>query len=333
MDFSTLTSFWKTDLSQYSLAAHEAHYKRWRMIGIGLLVISFVLYLNSGSAKNTTVQSHIARIRVDLSPSASQNWLTQIQHASIDDNVKGILLFIDQSIMDSSDFAQTESALHTLAQVRNSKPVASFIYGYAHGNSYVIASATDQIVAQETASIGGISVVSSRFDMSELMEAVGVQVVNKGFGDYKIEPSKSDPNYQKFITHRKSIYQQMHQWMLDNINDGRHLSKDQMDSIKDGQWYTGIRAKTLGLCDSAGDIGLAENWVREHAVGGSDPSLVVVDYSNPTTEAELGLSSASYWTGFSQGQLKRFFSRFIQDQLLTALESWRLETIQKMKSL
>ena len=94
MDFSTITSFWKTDLSQYSLAAHEAHYKRWRMIGIGLLVISFILYLNSGSAKNTTVQSHIAKIRVDLSPSSSQNWLTQIQHASSDDNVKGILLFI-----------------------------------------------------------------------------------------------------------------------------------------------------------------------------------------------------------------------------------------------
>ena len=333
MDFSTLKSFWKTDLSHYSLESHELHYRRWRLIGIVLVLISFVLYLNSGSAKNTTVQSHIAKIRLDLSPSASQNWLTQIDYAAQDDNVKGILLFIDQSIIDSSDFAQTESALNTIRRVRNTKPVASFIYGYAHGNSYVIASATDQIVAQETASIGGISVVSSRFDMSELMSTVGVEVVNKGFGDYKMEPSKSDPNYEKFIKHRKNIYQQMHQWMLDNINNGRHLSKDQLDNIKDGQWYTGIRAKTLGLCDRAGDLVSAEDWVREHAVGGSDPSLVVVDYSNPATEAELGLASAASWIGLSQGQIKRFFSRFVQDQLLTALESWRLETIQKMKSL
>lgn len=333
MDFSPFTSFWKTDLSQYSLSAHEAHYKRWRTVGLVLLAISFIVYLNSGNAKNTTVQNHIARIRVDLSPSTSQNWLTQIEYAALDENVKGILLFIDQSIMDSSDFAQTESALHTLQRVRSMKPVASFIYGYAHGNSYVIAAATDQIIAQETASIGGISVVSSRFDMSELMDAVGVQVVNKGFGDYKIEPSKNDPNYQKFIKHRKGIYQQMHEWMLDNINDSRHLSKDQLNSIKDGQWYTGIRAKTLGLCDSAGDLVSAEDWVREHAVGGSDPTLVVVDYSNPATEAELGMSSASSWIGLTQSQVKRFFSKFIQDQLLTALESWRLETIQKMKSL
>ena len=160
MNFATFKSYWQYRKQDFSITAFVARHKRWRLIGGVLLILAFLTYFFSGTPEESTVEDHIARITVDLSPNAQRGWLTQLNYAMQDDKAKGILLFIDQSIMDGSDFAQTESALHAIYRVRHAKPVASFIYGYAHGNSYVIASSTDYILAQETASIGGISVIS-----------------------------------------------------------------------------------------------------------------------------------------------------------------------------
>ena len=327
---NSLQSFFGSQVDNYALSVYESYYKRWRIAGLVFLALAFLVYASQPPADNSTFQDHIAKIHLDLNPSVNQSWVNQLDYAVDHPHVKGVLLFVDQSIMDSSDFAETESALHALYRAKKIKPIASFIYGYAHGNSYVLASATDQVVAQETASIGGISVISSKFDMSELMQALGVKVINKGFGDYKIEPEKTDPNYDKFIKHRQNIYKQMHQWMLDNIEHHRHLDSKQLQNIEDGQWYTGGRAKKIGLCDQVGDIEIAENWLRSHAMTNNQADLPVVDYSDPHAEAELGLGNIG-WMATINGNIKKAIQRFIKEQLVAGLHAWQNDLIQKMK--
>ncbi|MEC8064393.1 MAG: S49 family peptidase [Pseudomonadota bacterium] len=330
--FKRFKDFFSSQVDNYSLHSYETYYKRWRLTGVGLFILAFLIYSSQAPSENSVLQEHLAKIHVDLNPAIRQTWIHQLEYAIEDPNVKGILLFVDQAIMDGSDFAQTESALQTIFRAKKSKPIVSFIYGYAHGNSYVIASASDYIVAQETSSIGGVSVVTSKFDTSELMKRVGVKVVNRGFGDYKIEPEKSDPNYEKFIQHRLSVYQKMHEWMMDNIIHNRHLDARQAKSIEDGQWYTGNRAKSLALCDEVGDIIQAENWLRHHSITRNQDELPIIDYSNPHAEAELGLDNIS-WLRSAQLKLRKSIQRLISEHITATLSAWQYETLQKTKIL
>ena len=185
---------------------------------------------------------------------------------------------------------EIETAINLIKSVRGKKPIVSFIYGHALGGNYVLATQSDYIVAQRTATLGGLSIAVSSFDPKPLLSRLGVEIVTKGYGDLKVMPDKNDKNYAAFMQHRNKIYENLFLWMAGTVKANRGLNKEQFEAIAQGQWYLGERALTYHLCDATGDLITASDHVRT-LVGNKE--LELVDYSHN----QVGLANLDHLSG------------------------------------
>ena len=273
--------------SNYQLSGHITYHRYMRMAGLCALFIVFATYLLSGYQDAYQSTDHIARVDIGQAAGGNEDWLRDLNLALTNPRAKAVVLVIDQAVSSGGDLYPVEQAI---SQIRRSKsqlgkdgnakvrPIVSFIYGYALGGSYVLASQTDFIVAQKTATLGGLSVSVSSFDPKPLLTRIGVDIITKGFGDLKVQPDPKDKNYTAYMRHRTSVYESLYRWMVATVQQNRSLSKSDLAMVSRGEWYLGDRAKQYGLCDATGDFTLTVEKVRS-----ADPmleNLVVLDYSH-----------------------------------------------------
>lgn len=273
-------SYFKLPFSEfradYSLPAYIRYYKIVKYFGIVLFIMLAISYLLKVKPDQYRTQNHIARIDVGSASSFNMSWTDNLTFALKNDRALGIVLVIDQAASGDGLF-EIESAISAIRKMKNKKPVISFIYGYALGGNYVLASETSYIIAQKTATLGGLSVAVSSFDPKPLLQRIGVDIITKGYGDLKIMPEKNDKNYDAYMQHRNGIYRSLYQWMLTTVTTNRNLIKSNINNISQGQWYLGERALKYGLCDEIGDIFLAEDKLRAYL---GDDKLPFLDYSH-----------------------------------------------------
>lgn len=307
-----IQSFFSYDVSRYSLEQYQVWHRRWQVLGI--LSVAYLFYVFS-SVPVVAPVDHLAKVVVNLNPVAGDYVESQLKRAASDPHARGVILYVQEGIYDGNSFATVEALGNYVAKLKKSKPVVAFIYGYAHANSYVLATSADYIVSQETASLGGLSATSVQYDASELMKRLGVEVVEQGFGDYKTLPKKTDPNYNKFVTHRAKILETLHKWMLDTVTRNRRLGPQQFVQIMDGQWYLGKRALGLGLCDTLGDIDTATSWLNTKLKLNKADRLIVKDYStdpksSDTSYPQFGMQAN--WLAKLFGYAEVYFQKWVQ---------------------
>ena len=293
--------------SDFRLSAYVRYYQVMKYLGVLILILSFGLYCFSGKTNPMTASDHIARIDVGYVSEQGGNWISDVREAFNNPRAKGIILVIDQASSASSDLFDIESGLNQVRNIKGKKPIVGFIYGHALGGTYVLATETDYIVSQRTATLGGLSIAVSSFDAKPLMDKIGVELVTKGYGDLKVQPDKKDKNYDAYIKHRSAIYQDLYQWMLDTVAQNRSLSKQDLSKISSGEWYLGDRALAYGLCDSVGDLTMAADKIRSKL--GLSQDIIVVDYSH---QLALQLSMDDKLSYFTQA-FRQSYSTLIRE--------------------
>lgn len=277
-----LHSFFKKPKSSfradYSLSGFVKYHRWVRYSGWLVLALTLISYFLVAKQTNTFQSSdHIARIDIGSLSAYNASWVDDLRDAINNDKAKGIVLVIDQAMSSSGHLYEVESAMSLIGRVKNEKPIISFVYGYALGGNYVLASETDYIMAQKTATLGGMSIAISSFDPKPLMQRLGIDVITKGYGDLKVMPDKDSKNYDAYVTHRNAIYESLYKWMLQKVKDNRRLSKVNAAKISKGEWYLGERAKEYQLCDGTGDFIAAVDVIRGRL---QNSSLTVKNYSN-----------------------------------------------------
>ncbi len=285
MVFSRLISSYRTFRTDFTLTGFERYYRIVRYFGIGFALISLGAYFYGTSGQSHLSSDHIARVNIGHVANYQASWLSTLDAALSNSRARGIILVIDQAVSSGSDLYEIEQAISHIRRVKSasgapgtdqSKPVVSFVYGYALGGSYVLASQTDYIVAQRTATLGGLSISVSTFDPKPLLSRIGVDIVTKGFGDLKVMPDKNDPNYQAYMKHRNGVYKSLYQWMVATVKENRSLSDADLQRVSQGEWYLGERAQQYGLCDDTGDLTLAvDKMIKSHP---NLEGLSIVDY-------------------------------------------------------
>lgn len=281
--------------SDYSLSAYVRYYKIVKYFGIVFFSLLVISYVFRAKPDQYQTQNHIARVDVGNLSSFNSNWVENLTLALNNDKALGVVLVIDQASSGHGLF-EVESAISVIRKMKNKKPVVTFVYGYALGGNYVLASETSYIIAQRTATLGGLSVAVSSFDPKPLLQRIGVDIITKGYGDLKIMPEKDHKNYDAYMKHRNDIYRSLYQWMLTTVTTNRNLEKSSLNNISQGQWYLGERAMKYGLCDEVGDIFLAEDKLRMYL--GND-KLPFLDYSHGYDSGAVFNSAASYISGLA----------------------------------
>ena len=164
-------------------------------------------------------------------------------------------------------------------------PVYAFCEDVAASGGYWLACAADDIYADGASIIGSIGVVSAGFGFPEMLTKIGVERRVHTSGDKKaiLDPFQAeDPDD---VEHLKEIQSDIHEQFKAHVRDrrGERLQADE-DILFSGEFWTGNRAKELGLVDEIGDL---RTVMREKF--GEKVRLKVVSRRRGWLERRLGM--------------------------------------------
>lgn len=166
--------------------------------------------------------------------------------------------------------------------VEKSVPVLAFVEDVAASGGYWLACAADEIVADPSSIVGSIGVISAGFGFQAAIARLGVErrVYTSGTSKSMLDPFQ--PEKPEDVAHLKGLQEEVHdgfrQWV--RARRGARLAGQDEVSLFSGAFWSGARAKDLGLVDRLGDI---RSTLRERF--GEKLRIQVV---NPTRRPGLG---------------------------------------------
>ena len=153
------------------------------------------------------------------------------------------------------------SYIRQLAE-KNKVKVIIFAEDVAASGGYLIACAGDEIYANSSSIIGSIGVIYSSFGFTELIKKIGVErrVHTAGKNKSTLDPFLEEKNED--IERLKNIQLDLHKDFIEVVENSRlnKLKKDSGIELFSGEFWSGRKAKELGLIDG---IGNAEKILKE----------------------------------------------------------------------
>ena len=138
---------------------------------------------------------------------------------------------------------------------KNKKKVIVFTEDVAASGGYLIACAGDEIYANSSSIIGSIGVIYSSFGFTELIKKIGVERrihtagKNKSTLDPFVEEKKED------IERLKNIQLDLHKDFINVVEESRGLKLKRSEiELFSGEFWSGRKAKDLGLIDGIGNV-------------------------------------------------------------------------------
>ena len=145
---------------------------------------------------------------------------------------------------------------------KNKKKVIVFAEDVAASGGYLIACSGDEIYANQSSIVGSIGVIYSSFGFKDLIQKIGVQrrVYTAGKNKSTLDPFLEEKNED--IERLKNIQLDLHKDFIDVVEKSRSskLKKDSGIELFSGEFWSGRKAKELGLID---DIGNPEKVLKE----------------------------------------------------------------------
>ncbi len=139
---------------------------------------------------------------------------------------------------------------------KNNKKVLIFAEDVAASGGYLIACSGDEIYANQSSIIGSIGVIYSSFGFTELISKIGVQrrVYTAGKNKSTLDPFMEEK--KEDIERLKSIQLDLHKDFIEVVENSRShkLKKDTGIELFSGEFWSGRKAKELGLIDGIGNV-------------------------------------------------------------------------------
>lgn len=174
--------------------------------------------------------------------------LEQLDKARRDRLVKGVILRINSpgGTVVASDLMH-EEIIHFR---KSGKPVIAVMMDVAASGAYYIACACDEIVAHPSTVTGSIGVVMQMFDISAMMNMVGVKSDAIISGTHKDTGSP----FRAMRPEERQLFQEivndMYERFIDTVVAGRRkLDEPAVRRLADGRIYTATQALEAGLID------------------------------------------------------------------------------------
>lgn len=138
---------------------------------------------------------------------------------------------------------------------KNDKHVLVFVEDVAASGGYMLAIAGDEIFVDETSIVGSIGVVSASFGFDKAIEKLGIdrRVYTAGKNKASLDPFQ--PEKKSDIDYLKELQLEIHQVFIDMVKERRGTKLGDDPDIFTGKFWTGLRAKDLGLVDGFGHMG------------------------------------------------------------------------------
>jgi protease-4 len=163
-----------------------------------------------------------------------------------------------------------------LSEARKTKPVIVSMSDACASGGYYIASASDQILLQNTTVTGSIGVFAGKANLAGLYSKLGLHTETITRGKHANMFSLTQPysDEERSLVRRQVM--DMNVRFTTIVADGRMLAIDSVAAIAQGRVWSGKRALALGLADSLGSVLDAIDLARRKAQI-SDNDFVVLE--------------------------------------------------------
>jgi protease IV len=197
------------------------------------------------------LREKVGVIRIEGVISDSSVIVEQIDEFSDDDGIRAVVLRIDSP---GGGVASSQEIYQAVNELRKKKKVVTSMGSVAASGGYLIATASDWIVANAGTITGSISAVMHFADIQELMKKVGVRssVVKSGkFKDIGSPLRDMTPEERQLI---QSIVDDIYDQFVRTISENRKIPFDKIMNIADGRIFSGRQALKLKLVDELGGL-------------------------------------------------------------------------------
>ncbi|MFC2174657.1 signal peptide peptidase SppA [archaeon] len=219
-----------------------------------------------------------------------------LEEADADPEVAAILLDIN------SGGGSIVASKELMRAVRNTeKPVVAYINEVGASGAYYVASAADEVIADDDSLTGSIGAISEVHNYLGLLEKIGVNVSLVASGDYKTMASPFDEFTPEEEAMLLTIVEEAHaQFRADLLANRPGMNPTDFDSIADGRLMSGRQALTYGLLDYTGSRDFALG--RAAALGGieGEPDEKVFFYDEFSFTDLFGSMGRAFGDGLLQ---------------------------------
>jgi protease IV len=262
----------------------------WRVIAIGVIVLAVAgaAALGSNRAGFTGVRPYIARVTIEGLIRGDRDRVQAIDRLTRSSLARAVIVHVDSP---GGTTAGSEQLYDSLSRLRDKKPVVIVIDSLAASGAYITALAGDHIVAQQTSLVGSIGVLFQYPNFAELLDKIGVKVEGVKSSPLKASPNGFEPTSPEAKAALESIIKDSYAWFKGLVQDRRHLSDSELQTVSDGRVFTGHQAIGLKLVDELGDERAALAWLAKEK--NVDAKLPVRDYELKSRFSDLPFLHAS----------------------------------------
>ncbi len=217
-------------------------------------------------------ESAVARIREEL------------ERAARDEEIAAIVVRIDSpgGTVIASEIVYREIQRHKRATGR---PVIAQLMGVAASGGYYVAMAADRVQAYPSTITGSIGVIAMGFNVSGLMQKIGVDYQTFTTGPFKDAGTPFRPMTEPEREQMRSVVDDLFESFLEVVERGRpKLTRAEIERLADGRIYSARQALEAGLIDEIGDLEGAIEEAKRAANLSGETRLVV--YRRPGERAE-----------------------------------------------
>ncbi len=227
-----------------------------------------------------------------------------LREARHDESVDAVVLRVDSP--GGSTFASAVIANEVVALQEAGKPVVASMSGIAASGGYWISMSADRIIASPATITGSIGVIAMFPTFQRSLDALGISTDGIGStewaGQLRIDRALSD-DAKAFI---QAIVEDDYRDFVGQVARYRGMPEGEVDSIAQGQVWTGADALANGLVDELGDLQDAIEAAAELAdLEEDDYGLKYFDKElSPTEQLALQFLGNARRIGLNVGSLR-----------------------------
>ncbi|WP_048645529.1 signal peptide peptidase SppA [Nitratireductor soli] len=245
----------------------------WRVVALAVVVLAIAFATRSLLGDSAGIASdHIAQVKITGTILEDDELLDRLDRIRKAPSVKGVIVTVDSP---GGTTAGGEAIYEEIRRLAGEKPVVAQVGTLAASAGYMIASATDHIVARQSSIVGSIGVLFQFPDVTGLMEKLGIKLEEIKSSPLKAEPSPFNPTTDEERAMIRSVILDSYDWFVDLVTERRPLSRQEVLKLADGAVFTGRQAAEHKLVDELGGEREAKAWLVSKGVG---ENLEVVEW-------------------------------------------------------
>jgi protease IV len=208
-------------------------------------------------------RDHIAQVRIEGTITEDEELLERLERIAEAEAVRGVILSIDSP---GGTTAGGEAIYEAVRRISEKKPVVAQVGTLAASAGYMIASASDHIVARKSSIVGSIGVLVQFPDLTGLMDKVGIKLEEVKSSPLKAEPSPFNPTTDEERAMIRAMIMDSYDWFVGLVTERRPLSRTEVLALADGSVFTGRQALDRKLVDALGGEEQAIEWLKSKGV-------------------------------------------------------------------